>query len=92
MANIAAIETPEGGATVPKEMYLYLLDRHNEGREELKHCHELIDNLEGQLDESQRRINELIDKVNEMKHEDEVIITTKHKIRSIDLYFEEGGQ
>ena len=37
-----------------------------------------------------REINELREMMDKIGHEDEVIITTKHKIRSIDLYFEEG--
>lgn len=89
---ITGVETPENGlTTVPREMYLDLLERYDKGDEELKNCHELIAKLEDQLDESQRRINELVDEVNAVQHEDEIVITTKHKVKSIDLYFEEGG-
>lgn len=37
-----------------------------------------------------KEVNELRELLDRCEHEDEVVITTKHKIRSVDLYFEEG--
>lgn len=59
---------------------------------ELKEANEEIKALEEEIDGQNQLIRELRAEIDEISHEDEVIITTKHKIKDLTIYFEEGGK
>lgn len=59
---------------------------------ELKEANEEIKALEEEIDDQNQLIRELRAEIDEISHEDEVVITTKHKIKDLTIYFEEGGK
>lgn len=59
---------------------------------ELKEANEEIKALEEEIDGQNQIIRELRAEIDEISHEDEVVITTKHKIKDLTIYFEEGGK
>jgi len=59
---------------------------------ELKEANEEIKALEEEIDGQNQLIRELRAEIDEISHEDEVVITTKHKIKDLTIYFEEGGK
>lgn len=59
---------------------------------ELKEANEEIKALEEEIDGQNQLIRELRAEIDKISHEDEIVITTKHKIKTIDVYFEEGGK
>lgn len=42
------------------------------------------------LADAREEINNLREEIDEISHEDEVVIITKHKIGNIEIYFEKG--
>lgn len=59
---------------------------------ELKEANEEIKALEEEIDDQNQIIRELRAEIDKISHEDEVVITTKHKIKDLTIYFEEGGK
>lgn len=59
---------------------------------ELKEANEEIKALEEEIDGQNQLIRELRAEIDEISHEDEIVITTKHKIKDLTIYFEEGGK
>ena len=59
---------------------------------ELKEANEEIKALEEEIDGQNQLIRELRAEIDKISHEDEVVITTKHKIKDLTIYFEEGGK
>lgn len=59
---------------------------------ELKEANEEIKALEEEIDGQNQIIRELRAEIDRISHEDEVVITTKHKIKDLTIYFEEGGK
>ena len=59
---------------------------------ELKEANEEIKALEEEIDDQNQLIRELRAEIDKISHEDEVVITTKHKIKDLTIYFEEGGK
>ena len=59
---------------------------------ELKEANEEIKALEEEIDDQNQIIRELRAEIDRISHEDEVVITTKHKIKDLTIYFEEGGK
>ena len=59
---------------------------------ELKEANEEIKALEEEIDGQNQLIRELRAEIDRISHEDEVVITTKHKIKDLTIYFEEGGK
>lgn len=57
---------------------------------ELKEANEEIKALEEEIDGQNQIIRELRAEIDRISHEDEVVITTKHKIGNIEIYFEKG--
>lgn len=64
-----------------KELDTAIREIHSQGEE--------IKNLEEEIDTQNQIIRELREELDRISHEDEVIITAKHKIKSVDIYFEE---
>lgn len=56
-------------------------------RNEIKYLEDEIQELTSENSKMKERLQETISEMNEMKHEDEVIITTKHKICDIEITF-----
>ena len=59
---------------------------------ELHDAQEEIKALESEIDDQNQIIRELRAEIDKISHEDEVVITTKHKIKDLSIYFEEGGR
>ena len=59
---------------------------------ELKEANEEIKALEEEIDDQNQLIRELRAEIDRISHEDEIVITTKHKIKDLTIYFEEGGK
>lgn len=59
---------------------------------ELHDAQNEIKALESEIDDQNMLIRELRAEIDEISHEDEVVITTKHKIGNIEIYFEKGGK
>ena len=72
------IETPEGRGELQTA-----LEKLMEAREEIAALEEENEKLRGES----KRLREMMD---EMVHEDEVVITTKHHIENIEIYFKRG--
>lgn len=68
------------------------MDRLDAAIKELKEANEEIKALEEEIDGQNQLIRELRAEIDEISHEDEVVITTKHKIKDLTIYFEEGGK
>jgi len=67
-------------------------DRLDAAIEELKEANEEIKALEEEIDGQNQIIRELRAEIDKISHEDEVVITTKHKIDSIEICFEKGAK
>lgn len=67
-------------------------DRLDAAIKELKEANEEIKTLEEEIDGQNQLIRELRAEIDEISHEDEIVITTKHKIKDLTIYFEEGGK
>lgn len=67
-------------------------DKFDAAIKELKEANEEIKALEEEIDGQNQLIRELRAEIDEISHEDEVVITTKHKIKDLTIYFEEGGK
>lgn len=52
---------------------------------------EEIKALESEIDDQNAIIRTLREELDEISH-DEIVITTKHKVSAINVYFEEGGR
>lgn len=77
------------GITIQELQYKDKLDA---AIKELKEANEEIKALEEEIDGQNQLIRELRAEIDEISHEDEVVITTKHKIKDLTIYFEEGGK
>ena len=65
-----------------KELETAVKELHSQGEE--------IKALENEIDDQNQLIRELQAEIDRISHEDEVVITTKHKIKDLTIYFEEG--
>ena len=67
-------------------------DKFDAAIKELKEANEEIKALEEEIDGQNQLIRELRAEIDEISHEDEIVITTKHKIDNIEICFEKGAK